>query len=162
MKKMTLRTLPVLMLAAFSGAASASAFQLWEQNASGLGTAYAGSAAVADNASTVFFNPAGMTQLNGMQVSVGVSGVGPSFEFNNEGSSGRLGGGGNGGNAGGWLLYQMLISPGSFHRPGISVLAFRHRLVCPPNTRIATGLVPIRRSSLKSRRLTTTRPLHIS
>lgn len=103
MKKMTLRTLPVLMLAAFSGAASASAFQLWEQNASGLGTAYAGSAAVADNASTVFFNPAGMTQLNGMQVSVGVSGVGPSYEFNNSGSSGALlGGGGNGGNAGGW------------------------------------------------------------
>jgi long-chain fatty acid transport protein len=102
MKNMTLRTLPVLMLAAFSGTVSAAAFQLWEQNASGLGTAYAGSAAVADNASTVFFNPAGLTQLNGMQVSVGVSGVGPSFEFNNEGSSGTLGSGGNGGNAGGW------------------------------------------------------------
>ena len=61
MNKMTLRTLPALILIAFSGTASAAAFQLWEQNASGLGTAYAGSAAVADNASTVFFNPAGMT-----------------------------------------------------------------------------------------------------
>ena len=47
MKKTTLRVLPALLAAAFSGAASAAAFQLWEQNASGLGTAYAGSAAVA-------------------------------------------------------------------------------------------------------------------
>ena len=45
MDKMTLRVLPALLLAAFSGAASAAAFQLWEQNASGLGNAYAGSAA---------------------------------------------------------------------------------------------------------------------
>lgn len=102
MNKMTLRTLPALLLIAFSGAASAAAFQLWEQNASGLGTAYAGSAAVADNASTVFFNPAGMTQLNGFQLSAGVSAIGPSFKFNNEGSSGLLGTGGSGGDAGGW------------------------------------------------------------
>jgi len=60
MKKMTLRTVPAMLLLAFSGVASAAAFQLWEQNASGLGNAYAGSAAVADNASTIFFNPAGM------------------------------------------------------------------------------------------------------
>ena len=48
MNRLSLRTLPALILMAFSGAASAAAFQLWEQNASGLGTAYAGSAAVAD------------------------------------------------------------------------------------------------------------------
>jgi len=103
MKEMTLRTVPALLLVAFSGAASAAAFQLWEQNASGLGNAYAGSAAVADNASTVFFNPAGMTQLKGFQLSAGVNGVGPSYEFRNEGSTGALlGTSGNGGNAGGW------------------------------------------------------------
>mgnify|MGYP000962873123 CR=1 FL=1 len=102
MDKMTLRVLPALLLAAFSGAASAAAFQLWEQNASGLGNAYAGSAAVADNASTVFFNPAGMTQLSGFQLSAGVTGVRPSFEFKNQGSSGVLGTGGNGGDAGDW------------------------------------------------------------
>lgn len=99
MKKMTLRTVPALLLAIFSGAASAAAFQLWEQNASGLATAYAGSAAVADNASTVFFNPAGMTQLKGGQLSVGVAAVGPSYKFNNQGSTGT---GGNGGDAGSW------------------------------------------------------------
>ncbi|MCK7492453.1 MAG: outer membrane protein transport protein [Comamonadaceae bacterium] len=58
----------MLVAAAFSGYAGAAGFQLWEQNASGLATAYAGSAAVADNASTIFFNPAGMTQLQAARV----------------------------------------------------------------------------------------------
>ncbi len=102
MNKMTLRTVPAMFALAFAGSASAAAFQLWEQNASGMGTAYAGSAAVADNASTIFFNPAGMSQLNGVQVSVGVAAIGPSYEFHNEGSSGLTGNGGSGGNAGGW------------------------------------------------------------
>lgn len=100
MNKPTLRILSAALLVAFSGAASAAAFQLWEQNASGLGTAYAGSAAVADNASTIYFNPAGMSELAGTQVSFGVTGVGPSYEFQDRGSSGL--GSGNGGDAGGW------------------------------------------------------------
>ena len=37
-----------LLAAAFSGVATASGFQLLEQNASGIGNAYAGSAAVAE------------------------------------------------------------------------------------------------------------------
>lgn len=81
MKKMTLRVLPALTLAAFSGGAAAAGFQLLEQNASGLGNAYAGSAALADNASTVFFNPAGMALLEGGQVSVGFAAVRPSYEY---------------------------------------------------------------------------------
>lgn len=125
MNKMTLRTLPALILIAFSGAASAAAFQLWEQNASGLGTAYAGSAAVADNASTVFFNPAGMTQLTGFQLSAGVNGIGPRFEFNNEGSKDMLGGSGNGGNAGGWAAvpnayFSWQLSPNWYLGFGVS------------------------------------------
>ena len=99
MKKMTLRTLPAVLAALFSGAASAGAFQLWEQSASGLGTAYAGSAAVASDAGTVFYNPAGLTQLSGFQFSTGVAGVGPRYEFRNNDSSVS---GSNGGNAGGW------------------------------------------------------------
>lgn len=126
MKKMTLRAVPAMMLFAFSGVASAAAFQLLEQNASGLGTAYAGSAAIADNASTIFFNPAGMTQLNGIQISTGVTAVGPSYEFNNKGSSGPLlGTGGDGGDAGGWaalpngyLSWQ--VSPDLFVGVGVS------------------------------------------
>ena len=102
MRNTTLRCIPAMLLAAFSASASAAAFQLWEQNASGLGTAYAGSAAIADNASTIFFNPAGMTNMPGIQLSAGVTGVGPSFQFQNSGSNGLLGTGGNGGDAGSW------------------------------------------------------------
>lgn len=109
MHTFTLRTMPALMLLAFSSMASAAAFQLWEQNASGLGNAYAGSAAVADNASTVFFNPAGLTQLTGFQLSAGVVGLGPSYEFRNDGSTGT---GNNGGDAGGWHAVPNLYLSG--------------------------------------------------
>ena len=102
MNKMTMRVLPALMLAVFSGAASASAFQLWEQNASGLGVAYAGSAAVAENASAGFFNPASLSQLTGVHASVGVAAVGPSYKFRNGSSSGAGVPGSNGGDAGSW------------------------------------------------------------
>ncbi|HLO65093.1 MAG TPA: outer membrane protein transport protein [Azonexus sp.] len=112
MNKLTLRTVPALMLVAFSSVASAAAFQLWEQNASGLGNAYAGSAAVADNASTIFFNPAGMSELTGYQVSLGVVGVGPSYEFRDGGSSGVTKGSGNGGDAGGWHAVPNLYLSG--------------------------------------------------
>ncbi len=50
-------------LALMPAAASASGFALLEQSASRLGTAFAGTAAAADDATTVFFNPAGMTSL---------------------------------------------------------------------------------------------------
>ena len=104
-KGVSLKLIPALMLVAFSGAASASGFQLMEQNASGIGNAYAGSAAVADNASTIFFNPAGMTQLQAREFSVGISAVDPSFTFDNKGSNvGFLAGTGDGGNAGGWAF----------------------------------------------------------
>jgi len=99
----SMKRLPALLLVAFSGAASASGFQLLEQNASGIGNAYAGSAAVADNASTIYFNPAGMTQLQAREVSGGLSLVKPSFSFNDKESSvGALTGTGEGGDAGGW------------------------------------------------------------
>lgn len=125
MNQMTMRALPALLMAIFSGTASAAAFQLWEQNASGLASAYAGSAAVADNAGTVFFNPAGMTQLSGFQISAGVAGVKPSFEFRDEGSSGLLGTGGTGGDAGGWsavpnAYFSVQLAPNWFLGFGVS------------------------------------------
>ncbi|WP_374481138.1 OmpP1/FadL family transporter [Zoogloea sp.] len=55
----------VLSALAFSSSATAAGFQLMEQNGSGLGTAYAGQAAVAEDASTIYFNPAGMSYLAG-------------------------------------------------------------------------------------------------
>lgn len=98
-----MKLIPALLLTAFSGAVSASGFQLQEQNLSGLGNAYAGSAAVAENASTIYFNPAGMTQLQDREVSGGLAAIGPSFKFKDDGSNvGALMGTGNGGDAGGW------------------------------------------------------------
>jgi long-chain fatty acid transport protein len=76
---------------------------LLEQTGSGLGNAYAGSAAVAENASTIFYNPAGMTQLQGSTFSGGIAAIGTSFKFSDRGSSvGLLAGSGNGSDAGGW------------------------------------------------------------
>ncbi|UCV05332.1 OmpP1/FadL family transporter [Dechloromonas denitrificans] len=101
-KVITPRLIPVLVAVAFSGGATASGFQLLEQNASGLGNSYAGSAAVAENASTVFYNPAGMTQLKQIEVSGGLTAIKTSFDFTNEGSSvGSLANTGNGNNGGG-------------------------------------------------------------
>ena len=97
------RLIPALLALAFSGVASASGFQLLgEQNASGIGNAGAGSAAVAENASTVFYNPAGMTQLQAREVSLGGTLVKTNFDFSNSGSSvGVLGTSGDGNNGGG-------------------------------------------------------------
>lgn len=98
-----MKLVPALCVGLFSSYASAAGFQLLEQNASGLGNAYAGSAAVAENASTIFYNPAGMTQLKDREFSAGLTTVGTSFKFSDNGSSvGLLVGSGNGGDAGGW------------------------------------------------------------
>lgn len=102
-KNMTLRLIPALLAVAFSGTASASGFQLMgEQSASSLGNAGAGSAAVAENASTIYYNPAGMTELGRGSVSAGLVAVRTNFEFSNDGSitPGLTGDGGNGGNWG--------------------------------------------------------------
>lgn len=94
-------------LVAFAGGAQASGFQLMEQNASGLGNAYAGQAAAAENASTIFFNPAGMTRLPGIQASGALNIIRPKSEFTNTGSAAPtplnpLGS--NGGDAGDWAF----------------------------------------------------------
>lgn len=87
------------------GTADASGFALLEQSASRLGTAFAGTAAVADDATTLFFNPAGMTQIEGNQLAAGLaSGIEITSEFSNAGSTAAFGqpSGGTGGDAGGW------------------------------------------------------------
>jgi long-chain fatty acid transport protein len=61
--------------------AYASGFALQEQNVSGMGNAYAGRSAVAEDASTVFFNPAGLTQLAGPQLVVSGILVSPNMEM---------------------------------------------------------------------------------
>jgi len=89
-----------LALAGMAGLTQAAGFALVEQNASGLGNAYAGQAAVAADASTIFFNPAGMTMLPDRQVVMAGHLIKPQAEFT--GSSNI--GGGDGGDAGGLAI----------------------------------------------------------
>ena len=67
-------------------AANAAGFALLEQNASGMGNAYAGGSAIAEDASTIFFNPAGMTYIQGTQAVGALHLINPNAEFNNKGS----------------------------------------------------------------------------
>ncbi len=68
------------------GVAHASGFALIEMNASGQGNAYAGAAVGTNNASTIFFNPAGMMNLERDQLAIAAHFVMPSADFNNDGS----------------------------------------------------------------------------
>jgi long-chain fatty acid transport protein len=78
-------------------------FALQENSASGLGNAYAGGAAVADDATTLWSNAAGMARLGTGQVAGVLNLIWPSIEFRNAGSVAALQQplGGEGGNAGG-------------------------------------------------------------
>lgn len=109
-----------LVLAGFTVASQAAGFALIEQNASGLGNAYAGQAAAATDASTIFFNPAGMTMLPDRQLVGAGHLIAPQAEFTgtvDRALPANLGGnGGNGGDAGGLVLvpnayYAMRLTP---------------------------------------------------
>ena len=98
-----MKLMSALILAVVSGATYASGFQLMEQNASGIGNAFAGSAAVGENVSTIYYNPAAMTRLQAHEASIGLVALKPSLRFKDQGSSvGLLAGAGNGGDAGDW------------------------------------------------------------
>lgn len=87
MKKISMKLIPALVATAFAGTANAAAFGLLEQSGSGLGNAYAGSAAVAEDASTIYYNPAGMTQLKGKNFSGGFNYIALEAKFKNQGST---------------------------------------------------------------------------
>lgn len=89
-------------IAAVSQTVSAAGFALIEHSASGMGNAFAGGAAKADDISTIWFNPAGMTRFEGRHVAAAVHYIEPSIEFTDDGSSAVFGPltGGNGGDAG--------------------------------------------------------------
>lgn len=100
-----------LGVAALPTPVAASGFQLVEQNASGLGNAFAGQAAGVRDASAIFFNPAALTHTKGWNVLVSVEPIGVSTTFVNTGSTRPQAGplafpgalGSEGGNAGKWI-----------------------------------------------------------
>jgi len=70
-----------------AGSASAGSFYIQEQNAAGVGRAQAGGVAAADDASTLYFNPAGMTELPGIQTSSAIDLIIPSASVTDKGST---------------------------------------------------------------------------
>ncbi|EKO3855157.1 outer membrane protein transport protein [Vibrio harveyi] len=78
--KTLLSTAVAFGLLSTSSVANAAGFQLAEYSATGLGRAYAGEAAMADNASAQWRNPAMLTYLEGTQVSVGAIYVNPNID----------------------------------------------------------------------------------
>ncbi|HCI52152.1 MAG TPA: aromatic hydrocarbon degradation protein [Gallionella sp.] len=102
-----------------AGSAAASGFALIEQSGSGLGNAFAGGAASAEDASTIFYNPAGMSRLSGKQLVLAVSAIKPSVQFTGVMTTPvtlQAAGTASGGDAGSWALlpnayFAMEVNP---------------------------------------------------
>lgn len=110
MIKRELLLIGVLPMACFSINAAAVGFALEHQSVSNMGYAFAGGAASAEDASTIFWNPAGMSRLPGRQAVAGLSAIYGSARFGNAGTTSPAGPafpitGGDGGNPVGlnWL-----------------------------------------------------------
>src|SRR6187402_2639856 len=89
-------------MAGMTSASYAGGFGIATQNGSGTGNAFAGGAAVAEDASTVWYNPAGMTALPGTtNFAISTQILKPSFKFQNTGST-LPPGTGEGGDGGDW------------------------------------------------------------
>jgi long-chain fatty acid transport protein len=71
------------LIALASSSAFASSFGLIDHSVSGMGTAYAIGSAGIDDASTIFYNPAGMSRLHGSHVSGGLHIIRADTEFKN-------------------------------------------------------------------------------
>jgi long-chain fatty acid transport protein len=107
------------VLSSVSALSIAGGFGIGTQSGSGTGNAFAGGAAVAEDASVVWSNPAGMTALPlGKHVTGALHFIKPSFKFSNAGSTGVFAapGTGGGGDGGGWAFvpngfFAMDISP---------------------------------------------------
>jgi long-chain fatty acid transport protein len=79
---------------------------LRENSATGMGTANAGAASAANDLSTIFNNPAGMTRLSGNQAEAVATMIYPSVHFHGTGTAG----GGDGGDPGGANLAPALYA----------------------------------------------------
>src|SRR5690348_2329231 len=75
-----------IAIALSAGHAFGAAFALQENSGSAIGNAFAGGAAAAEDASTLWSNPAGMTRLTSPEIAAAVHFVTPSFKFHDGGS----------------------------------------------------------------------------
>jgi long-chain fatty acid transport protein len=86
MKRTTTAVVVALGHLACFGYAWGAGFALIENSASGMGSAFAGAAALGEDPSTVWFNPAGMVLLQEQQVSLALHGVMPAASYTDKGS----------------------------------------------------------------------------
>lgn len=132
MNACTKKIVALAVSAALGGLAQgvfAGGFAIGTQSGSGVGNAFAGGAAAADDASVAWSNPAGMTFLpKGKQVTAALHVVKPSFKFQNEGSTGFYAapGSGEGGDGGGWAFI-----PNGFYTMDINQWRFGLALNAP-------------------------------
>ena len=82
-----LRTTLAISLAAASPYTLANGLAINEQSASGAGTAYAGRASSALDASTIYGNPAGLSKLKGTQVSGGLAAIHANVDIKQNGGT---------------------------------------------------------------------------
>ena len=78
--------LGTLILPILSGLAFGSGFEIYNQGTKALGMGGAFTAQ-ADDPTAIFFNPAGITQLKGTQVSIGIGAIQPEMTFQSNGNS---------------------------------------------------------------------------
>ena len=118
------------VLATSSGiAAAAAGFSLVEQSGSGMGNAFAGGAASAEGASTIYYNPAGMSRLKGKQLAVALHAIRPSAAFTPSATAQAATlqpAGNNGGDPGSWGYvpngyFSMEIDPAMQFGVGVNV-----------------------------------------
>jgi long-chain fatty acid transport protein len=111
--------------------ADASAFAVHEDSAENVGTVYSGTASEADDPSTAYDNPAGMTELNGFQISGGGVLAFPTVDFQGSlkttpglGSAPLAGNNGNNGGRAGLIPSFYAVFPlGDRLRAGMAVNA---------------------------------------
>ena len=121
------RVVVCLILLSGPDHSDAAGFAVLEQSVRGLGNAYAGGTAGGEDISTIFYNPAGLTEYSGTEILMGAHFALPEARFKVDGSSDSLNRpltGGDGGNAGGNVLipnlYLATDLPGSL-RLGLGI-----------------------------------------
>ncbi len=84
-RRFIMKRICILMSAAgllgFTQYASAAAFQLWEQDGASIGNYHAGRSAIAEDASTAFYNPAGLVRIKNQQLVLGADPILTDFQF---------------------------------------------------------------------------------
>lgn len=87
-KTLSILTLATIGTALTSASANAAGFYIQEQSVRAQGAAFSGSTTTLNDASVIYYNPAGMTKLNGTQIQTGVHVISPTADLDDTGTTG--------------------------------------------------------------------------